>query len=77
MKHAPTKLVPNKPNDKLLNTIDFLREQAERGELLGIAYILQWKGNLVSSGYNLADMKARALVGELEYLQHEIVEKHP
>ena len=77
-KPLPTvvKLVEVKPNPNLDKTLAYLQKEADSGELLGIAYVLQWKGDCVSSGYSLASMRARALVGELTYLQQEIVEKH-
>lgn len=76
MKSAPVNLVPKKPHPNIIEHLEYLLEQAKAGELLGIAYLLQWKGDLVSSGWVLSSMSPRRLVGELSYLQQEIMDNN-
>ena len=66
--------VPSKPNEHLIERIKSLLKDAESGELLGLAYVCQWKGDSVSSGWSLANMHARKLIGEIEFMKRDMME---
>lgn len=67
--------VQNRPNESLVSRIESLLDQAKSGELIGLAWVCQWKGDTVSNGWQLSQMNGRRLVGEIEYMKLEIMDK--
>ena len=67
--------VPAHPNTLLIERIEDLLEQAKSGELVGLAYVCQWKGDTVSNGWQLSRMNARRLIGEIEFMKLEMMER--
>lgn len=63
-----------KNNPSLVERLELMLEQAKDGELLGIAYACQWKGDLTSNSWSLSKMEPRRIVGELEFLKHRMIE---
>lgn len=65
----------SRPNESLVDRIEGLLEQARSGELIGLAWVCQWKGDTVSNGWQLSQMNGRRLVGEIEYMKLEIMDQ--
>lgn len=63
------------PNDTLIEHLERLLDDAKRGELLGIAYVTAYKGDSVANGWVLGPFGPRRLVGEIEYMNHQIIAK--
>ena len=72
----PSSLVGVKPspNADLVSRLESLLDDARNGEILGLAYVCQWKGDSVSSGWVLANMHARKLIGEIEFMKRDMME---
>lgn len=62
------------PNEHLISRLESLLDDARNGELVGLAYVCQWKGDSVSSGWSLANMHARKLIGEIEFMKRDMME---
>lgn len=62
------------PNEHLISRLESLLDDARKGELVGLAYVCQWKGDSVSSGWALANMHARKLIGEIEFMKRDMME---
>lgn len=71
-----TRLVRVKPapNEHLVSCLESLLDYAKKGELIGLAYVCQWNGNLVSNGWQLSEMHARKLIGEIEFMERDILD---
>lgn len=65
----------SRPNESLVDRIEGLLEQARSGELIGLAWVCQWRGDTVSNGWQLSQMNGRRLVGEIEYMKLEIMDQ--
>ena len=66
--------VPNGRNEALIDMLEGLLAEAKSGELLGVAYIGQWKGDMVSSSWSLVEMNARRMIGEIEFMKRDMME---
>jgi len=65
--------VITKPNADLITRLEAMLEDAKSGELIGVAYVQQWKGDLVNSSWCVADMNARKLIGEIEFMKRDLL----
>lgn len=63
------------PNESLVSCLEGLLDDARSGELVGLAWVCQWKGDTVSNGWQLSQMNGRRLVGEIEYMKLEIMDQ--
>ena len=65
----------NSLNEKLVEKLEYALEEAKKGELLGAVFLYQWKGDLVGSDWALTELNARRLLGEIEVLKRDLLEK--
>ena len=64
-----------KPDEKLVKNIERLLEDAKKGEITGMAYVVMYHDYDFSDGWaNLDGMWARTLIGQLTLLKQRITD---
>lgn len=73
---SPLRLVPLKPNQAVVEILEYLLAEAQRGELQSLYYVCETQDSNTGSGWlcrNDGASKAR-VIGELELLKAKMVE---
>jgi len=67
------KLVKNPPNEYLIDFLQGLLDEAETGELQGIAVVTSMTGNATGNGW-AGDVSVMSSIGEMEVLKRDFID---